>query len=66
MSRQHYNAEVQVRTPSGELATVYADSVGPAGMSAAQVRDRAEKVALAEVPGGRVEGSRVGTDGRRF
>ncbi|MFE5544056.1 hypothetical protein ACFQ71_09580 [Streptomyces sp. NPDC056534] len=66
MSKQHYNAEVQVRTPSGELATIYTDSTGPAGMSAAQVRARAEKAALAEVPGGRVEGSRVSTDGRRF
>lgn len=34
-------------------------------MSASEVRAAAEKVALAEVPGGKVEGSRVSTDGKQ-
>ncbi|MEV7659884.1 hypothetical protein AB0O39_37715 [Streptomyces anulatus] len=60
---QHYSAELQIRTPSGDLVTIYHDLDGPAGLTAAQFRAVAEKAALAEVPGGRVEGSRVRTDG---
>ncbi|MER5890758.1 hypothetical protein ABT160_43645 [Streptomyces sp. NPDC001941] len=65
MSTQQYDAEIHVRTRDGRLVTVYHDTVGPAGMSAAQVRADAERAALAQVPGGRVEGSRVTTDGKR-
>ncbi|MFJ6579263.1 hypothetical protein ACIQMY_25290 [Streptomyces sp. NPDC091368] len=66
MATQEYLAEIHVRTTSGDLVTIYADSTGPAGLSADEVRARAEKFALAEVPGGRVEGSRVSTDGRAY
>ncbi|MFD8851876.1 hypothetical protein [Streptomyces sp. NPDC059604] len=64
MLRQYYTAEIHVRTKAGDLVTIYHDTFGPVGMSAARVRAAAEKVALAEVPGGRVEGSRVSTDGK--
>lgn len=66
MSTQHYTAEVHVRTTAGDLVTVYHDTSGPVGMSASEVRAAAETVALAEVPGGTVEGSRVTTDGQRL
>ncbi|MGW6531441.1 hypothetical protein [Streptomyces venezuelae] len=65
MSTQRYHAEINVRTRSGELATIYHDTSGPVGMSASQIRAAAEKAALAEVPDGKVEGSRVSTDGKR-
>ncbi|MFI5867669.1 hypothetical protein [Streptomyces sp. NPDC051546] len=65
MSTQHYNAQIHVRTKAGDLVTIYHDTSGPVGMSASEVRAAAEKVALAEVPGGKVEGSRVSTDGKQ-
>lgn len=64
MSSQYYNVEFHVRAPSGELFTIYADGPGPAGLSVEQVRARTEKIALAQVPGGRVEGYGISTDGR--
>lgn len=64
--RQYYTAEVHVRTKAGDLVTIYHDTFGPVGMPASQVRAAAEKVALAEVPGGKVEGSRVNTDGKQY
>ncbi|MFB8407540.1 hypothetical protein [Streptomyces sp. NPDC055912] len=66
MSSQYYMAEVHVRTKAGDLVTIYNDAFGPCGMSASEVRAAAEKVALAEVPGGKVEGSRVSTDGKQI
>ncbi|WP_371793789.1 hypothetical protein OG285_38525 [Streptomyces sp. NBC_01471] len=65
MSTQHYTAEVNVRTTAGDLVTIYHDTSGPVGMSSSEVRAAAEKVALAEIPGGQVEGSRVATDGKQ-
>ncbi|MET9534261.1 hypothetical protein ABZY02_27475 [Streptomyces sp. NPDC006649] len=64
-SQQHYNAEIHVRTKAGDLVTIYHDMSGPVGMSDSQVRAAAAKAALAKVRGGRVEGSRVSTDGKR-
>jgi len=63
MATQNYSAEMHVRTPAGELVTIYHDTSGPAGLTASQVRAAAEKAALAQVPGGKVEGSRVSTNG---
>ncbi|MYS36389.1 MULTISPECIES: hypothetical protein [unclassified Streptomyces] len=63
MATQNYSAEINIRTADGELITLYPDITGPVGMSAAQLRAAAEKAALAQEPGGRVEGSRVSTDG---
>ncbi|MFB7678413.1 hypothetical protein ACFC26_44165 [Kitasatospora purpeofusca] len=65
MSTQYYDAEVHVRTKAGDLVTIYHDTCGPAGQSASEIRSAAEKAALAQVPGGKVEGSRVSTDGKR-
>ncbi|KIQ61995.1 hypothetical protein TR51_22565 [Kitasatospora griseola] len=63
MSDTHYyRAEVHVRTTGGDLVTYYNDGPGPAGMSASQVRVIAEAAALAQEPGGKVEGSKVGRD----
>ncbi|MCX4809003.1 hypothetical protein OG594_46985 [Streptomyces sp. NBC_01214] len=62
--KQYYKAEVFVRTTAGELVTIYADTTGPVGMSVSEVRAAAERSALAQVRGGRVEGSRVSTDGK--
>ncbi len=64
MDSQYYNVEFHVRAPSGELITICADGPGPAGLSVEKIRARTEKVALAQVPGGRVEGYRISTDGR--
>ncbi|MGW1845753.1 hypothetical protein [Streptomyces sp. NPDC001966] len=65
MSTQYYMAEVHVRPKGGgDLVTIYHDTFGPVGMPASKVRAAAEKVALAEVPGGKVVGSRVSTDGK--
>lgn len=65
MTTHRYDAKVNVRTKSGELVTVYPNTVGPAGMTAPQVHAAAHKAALAEVRGGTVEGSSVNTNGKR-
>ncbi|MFH8368872.1 hypothetical protein [Streptomyces sp. NPDC018031] len=57
MSNQYW-AEVHVRTTDGDLRTYYGDT----GTSPSEARRSAEAVALAENPGGRVEGCRVGRD----
>jgi hypothetical protein len=54
-----YRAEVHVRTTSGDLVTYYGDHVGPAGVTAPELRANAEEAALAWEPGGTVVGSRV-------
>ncbi|CAL9326750.1 hypothetical protein [Streptomyces sp. SudanB91_2054] len=66
MSTQSYEADIKVRTTAGDLVTIYHDTVGPAGMSPQEVRADAEKAALAQVPGGKVVGSRVSTDGKQY
>ncbi|MFE3502947.1 hypothetical protein [Kitasatospora sp. NPDC059160] len=58
MSTQRYWAEVHVRTTAGDLLTYY----GKAGTNPSEARRSAEAVALAENPGGRVEGYRVTRD----
>lgn len=66
LSTQNYEAEIQLRIPNrDELVTIYHDMVGPAGMSVSEHRAAAERAALAQVPGGKVVGSRVSTDGKR-
>ena len=54
-----YLAELHVRTTAGDLITIYHDRTAPAGIPAETFRAEAEAVALAQEPGGRVEGSRV-------
>ncbi|MFD7885110.1 hypothetical protein ACFV3N_22045 [Streptomyces bauhiniae] len=61
MRTYRYDAEVHVRTPAGDLVTVYPDTTGPASMTAKEIHAAAGKAALAEVRGGKVEGSRVNT-----
>ena len=63
---QQYSAEVHVRTPgASDLASVYYDTSGPAGLPAEWVRADAEAFALAEIPDGTVVGFRFSTDGVR-
>jgi hypothetical protein len=59
MSTQRYEAEVDVRTTSGEVVTYRGDGVGPAGESGDQLLAGAEAAALRQQPGGTVEASRV-------
>ncbi|KYK14255.1 hypothetical protein ACFW5U_36110 [Streptomyces rochei] len=65
MTTHRYDAEVNVRTKSGDLITVYPDTFGPAGMTPQQIHAAAHKAALAEVRGGTVEGSNVSTTGQK-
>ncbi|MER8237451.1 hypothetical protein [Streptomyces sp. NPDC094049] len=67
MSTQYYNARINITDPkSGDMLAIYHDFSGPAGLSPSQARAIAVKAALAEVPGGRVEGSQVSTDGKHY
>jgi hypothetical protein len=64
MATQNYSAQINLTVPDREdLVVIYHDTTGPVGMSADQIRADAERAALAQVPGGRVVGSRVETDG---
>ncbi|KPC68382.1 hypothetical protein ADL27_56930 [Streptomyces sp. NRRL F-6602] len=56
---QRYEAEVTVRTASGETVTYQGDGVGPAGVEAADLLAGAEAAALAQEPGGEVISSQV-------
>ncbi|MFI9269811.1 hypothetical protein ACIGXM_03700 [Kitasatospora sp. NPDC052896] len=57
---QYYTAEIHVRTTAGDLVTYYPiHGPGPAGIPATEIRAAAEAAALAQEPGGKVEGSRV-------
>ncbi|MFI6117463.1 hypothetical protein [Kitasatospora sp. NPDC051164] len=58
---QRYEAQVDIRTASGELVTYSGDGIGPAGVSADQLLAGAEAAASAQHPGGTVEASRVRT-----
>ncbi|MFL4497363.1 hypothetical protein ACJ6WD_39925 [Streptomyces sp. VTCC 41912] len=57
-NRRYYEAEVTVRTSSGEEVTYRGDGVGPAESGDALLSG-AEAAALAQEPGGTVTSSRV-------
>ena len=59
MSTQRYEAEVDVRTTSGDVVTYRGDGVGSSGASGDQLLAGAEAAALAQQPGGTIEASRV-------
>jgi hypothetical protein len=61
MTTQRYEAQVDIRTTSGEQVTVCADGVGPAGISGDQLLSGVEAAARAEYPGATIEASRVRT-----
>ncbi|MEU4296364.1 hypothetical protein [Kitasatospora aureofaciens] len=61
MTTQRYEAQVDIRTTSGEQVTVQADGVGPAGVSGDQLLSGVEAAAQAQYPGATIEGSRVRT-----
>lgn len=63
MSNVRYDAEVNVRTKSGELVTVYPIVNGSAGMSAAQIHTAARKAGESMVRGGKAVGSAVNAKG---
>ncbi|MEU5499907.1 hypothetical protein [Streptomyces griseofuscus] len=56
---RRYETEVDIRTADGELVTYKGDGIGPAGQTGDQLLDSAEAAALAQEPGGTVEGSRI-------
>jgi hypothetical protein len=58
---QRYEAQVDIRTASGELVTYSGDGVGPAGVSGDQLLSGVEAAARAQYPGATIEASRVRT-----
>ncbi|MFF3196703.1 hypothetical protein [Streptomyces misionensis] len=56
---QRYEAEVTLRTASGEEVTYRGDGTGPAGVSGDDLLNGAEAAALAQEPGGEVISSRA-------
>ena len=54
-----YEAQVDIRTASGQSVTYSGDGVGPARVAGDQLLAGVEAAALAQEPGGTVEASRV-------
>ncbi|MFF8697336.1 hypothetical protein ACF08W_34570 [Streptomyces sp. NPDC015144] len=63
MGIQYYSAQVNL-SDGGDMITIWHDTAGRPGMPAREVRKNAERYALKQVPGARVIGSRVTTDGK--
>ncbi|GAA2838498.1 hypothetical protein RMN57_13170 [Kitasatospora sp. CM 4170] len=61
---QRYEAQVDIRTASGEKVTVQADGVGPAGVTGDQLLSGVEAAARDQYPGATIEASRVRTANR--
>lgn len=64
MAKQHYSSQINLRVPGrDDLAVVYYDFDDVPGLTAAQVVAKKSPTAMRDVPGGRIVGYRVTTDG---
>ncbi|MCG6496632.1 hypothetical protein [Kitasatospora sp. A2-31] len=59
MDTARYEAEVEIRTATGELVVYRGDGVGPIEETGEQLLAGVEAAALAQEPGGTVEAARV-------